>query len=170
MNATSEYLSKHLTLQQAVLCRPGFNNTPTPRQLKALTYWGLEIYDPICEHFGLHIFTHSIFRSDAYNKAIGGDPRSDHRCIAPAGTELVPAAGDLDLDGNKTLTNKMLFDWAARNLKFKQIIWEKGTKENADWIHIANAEGDNQGRLTRCLVEDGKTKYIPFDLYKIAAS
>ncbi len=167
MNPATVYLSKHLTLQQATTCRPGFINQPTDRQLEALKFWGVNVYDPICEHFGLHVFTHSIFRDDAYNKAIGGDPHSDHRC--PLELAHVPAAGDLDLDGNKTLTNKMLFDWAVRNLKFKQIIWEKGTKENPDWIHIANADGDNQGRITRCLVEDGKTKYIPFDLYKIAS-
>ncbi len=166
MNPVTVYLSKHLTIQQATICKPGFTNAPTPRQLEALKYWGLNIYDPICEHFGFHVFTHSIFRDDAYNKEIGGDPHSDHRC--PMELAHVPAAGDPDMDGTK-FTNKMLFDFAVRNLKFKQIIWEKGTKENPAWVHIANADGDNQGRITRCLEDEhGKSHYIPFDLYKIA--
>lgn len=166
MNSSTIYLSKHLTLQQATICRPGFLNKPTDAQIKALTYWGVNIYDPICEHFGFNIFTHSIFRDTDYNKAIGGDPKSDHRCIAQDGIHI-PAAGDLDLDGNSRYSNKDLFDFAAKNLRYKQIIWEKGDKNKPDWVHIANSEGNNQMRLTRCLVENGKTKYIDFDLYKV---
>lgn len=169
MNPATEYLSKYLTLQQATICRPGFVNNPIPEQIKAIQYWGVEIYDPLCEHFGVHFFTHSVFRDTAYNAAIGGDPKSDHRCIAKVGSTIIPAAGDIDADGQKTVTNKMIFDWAARNLKYKQIIWEKGTTENPAWVHIANADGDNQMRLTRCIEEAGKTRYVPFDLYKIAS-
>lgn len=167
MNSTTEYISKYLTLQDAIKARPGFNNIPTAEQKQALIYWGLNIFDPICEHFGIIPFLHSVFRNDAYNKAIGGDPNSDHRCVARVGSLVIPAAGDLDFDNiPKAPNNKALFDFAVRNLHFKQIIWEKGTNENPDWVHIANANGDNQMRITQCVVVDGKTTYKPFDLYK----
>ncbi len=158
MNSTTEYLSKYLTLQDAIKARPGFNNIPTTFQKEALIYWGFHIYDPICEHFGIVPFLHSVFRNEAYNKAIGGDPKSQHKD---------GQAGDLDFDNiPKAPNNKALFDFAVRNLNFDQIIWEKGTNENPDWVHISAVNGPNRKKVTQCLVVEGKTTYKPFDLYK----
>ncbi len=167
MNSTTEYLSKYLTLPDAIKASAGFNNFPSEAQKKSIIFWALTIYDPICEHFGIKPDVHSIFRNDAYNKYIGGDPASDHRCVAKEGTIIIPAAGDLDFDKvPKAPNNKAMFDFVARNLHFKQLIWEKGTNENPAWVHIATADGDNRMRITQCLVVDGKTTYKPFDLYK----
>lgn len=166
MNPSTEHLSKYLTLQDAIKARPGFNNIPNEAQMKALTYWGLHVLDPIVEHFGVMPFLHSVFRNEAYNRAIGGAPGSQHMALPGKG-----AAGDLDYDNiPKAPNNKALFDFAARNLNFDQIIWEKGTNENPDWVHISIVDGVNRKKLTRCLTgTHGQTTYIEFDLYKIPA-
>lgn len=158
MNATTEHLSRYLTLQDAIKARPGFNNFPDEYQKRAMIFWGVQIFDPICEHFGIVPFLHSVFRNEAYNKAIGGDPNSQHKN---------GEAGDLDFDNiPKAPNNKALFDFVVRNLNFDQVIWEKGTNENPDWVHISHVNGVNRHKITQCVVVDGKTTYKPFDLYK----
>ncbi|HQQ81953.1 MAG TPA: D-Ala-D-Ala carboxypeptidase family metallohydrolase [Cyclobacteriaceae bacterium] len=158
MNSTTEHLSKYLTLQDAIKARPGFSNKPSEDQIKALIYWGTCVLDPIVEHFGVVPFLHSVFRNDAYNAAIGGDPHSQHR---------FGQAGDMDFDNvPKAPNNKALFDFVVRNLNFDQIIWEKGTNENPDWVHVSAIDGVNRKKITQCVVVEGKTCYKPFDLYK----
>jgi hypothetical protein len=154
MNITTEYLSKYLSTQDAIKAKPGFNNFPNDVQLAALKYLGLHIFDPIVEHFGVPPFIHSAFRNEAYNKSIGGALNSQHK---------FGEAIDLDYDNiPKAPNNKALFDFVVRNLNFDQIIWEKWTNENPNWVHVSCVSVGNRKKVTRF---DGKN-YIPFDLYK----
>ena len=46
------------------------------------------------------------------------------------------------------------------NLNFDQMIWEFGTDENPDWVHISwVSEDQNRNRCLRAERIDGKTTY-----------
>jgi 3-keto-L-gulonate-6-phosphate decarboxylase len=46
-------------------------------------------------------------------------------------------------------------------LDFDQLIWEFGTDENPDWVHVSYVDADsNRKRCLQAIKENGKTKYI----------
>ena len=44
---------------------------------------------------------------------------------------------DIDAQIFGGLTNKEVFDWVRANLNFDQLIWEGGTVEEPDWVHVS---------------------------------
>ena len=70
------------------------------------------------------------------------------------------------------VTNFFYYDTFVKN-GLPQIIWEFGDNVKPDWIHVtAFPESKkmvgglrwNEKKITRAIRENGKTKYIPFDL------
>ena len=67
---------------------------------------------------------------------------------------------------------KQFFDnWRKRvylyhiknNLDFDQIIWEFGTDENPDWVHVSyESSGKQRKQVLKAYKEAGKTKYKPY--------
>jgi hypothetical protein len=54
----------------------------------------------------------------------------------------------------------MVFDYIKDNLVWDQMIWEFGTKENADWIHVSyESTGKQRKQLLRAVRVNGKTTY-----------
>ncbi len=98
------------------------------------------------------IYVSSGYRSDALNKAIGGSRKSQHS----KGEAL-----DLDNDNkNVAASNTEIFNYIKDNLDFDQLIWEFGTDENPDWVHVSYLSIDeNRKRCLRAYKENGKTKY-----------
>ena len=46
------------------------------------------------------------------------------------------------------------------NLEFDQLIWEFGTKENCDWIHVSyESTGRQRKQVLRAVRANGKTTY-----------
>ena len=55
---------------------------------------------------------------------------------------------------------KEMYDYVKANLNFDQMIWEFGTDQNPDWVHISYVnEEANRNRCLKAYREDGKTKY-----------
>jgi len=92
----------------------------------------------------------SFYRSPQLNSAIGGSTTSQH-CIGCA----------LDLDDNYGhKTNAEMYEYIKNNLDFDQIIWEFGTDENPNWVHVSYVSEDaNRRRCLKAYKENGKTKY-----------
>ncbi len=92
------------------------------------------------------------YRSAALNKAIGGASSSQH-CTGEA--------IDIDMDGSANgVTNKMVFDYIKANLNFDQLIWEFGTKDAPDWVHVSfESTGKQRKQVLRAVKAGGKTSY-----------
>jgi len=134
--------------------RKGVDNNPTPEHLENLKVICTEVFDKVREHFGVPIFISSGYRSAALNKAIGGSNTSDHS----NGRAL-----DLDQDGHSNgVTNRQVFDYIKNNLEFDQLIWEFGSSQNPDWVHVGYRKGANRKQILRAIKEGGKTKYVPY--------
>ena len=71
---------------------------------------------------------------------------------------------DIDMDGTPNgVTNKMVFNYIKDNLEFDQLIWEFGTNENPDWVHVSyESTGKQRKQVLKAYKEGGKTHYKPY--------
>ena len=152
-------LSEHLDLAEVTRSetakRKGISNEPTPEHLENFKKLAQNIFEPIRKHFGVPIHISSGYRSKALNTAIGGSLTSQH-CSGEA--------IDIDMDGSSNgVTNKMVFEFIKANLNFDQLIWEFGTKDNPDWVHVSfETTGKQRKQILRAFKSGGKTAYQPY--------
>ena len=131
--------------------RFGIDNRPTIEHLQNLKAIALNIFQPARNHFKKPIFVSSGYRSEDLNEKIGGSKTSQHS----KGQAL-----DLDAHTFGGLTNKELFDFISEHLEFDQIIWEFGTNEEPDWVHVSYvSNGINRGESLKAYKANGITKY-----------
>jgi hypothetical protein len=95
------------------------------------------------------------YRSKELNSAIGGSLTSQH-CQGEA--------IDIDMDGSASgVSNADVFKYIKENLNFDQLIWEFGTKENPDWVHVSfESTGKQRKQILRATKVNGKTKYSAY--------
>ena len=152
-------LSAHLDLAEVTRSetakRKGISNMPTPEHLENFKKLAENIFEPIRKHFGVPIMISSGYRSKALNTAIGGSLTSQH-CTGEA--------IDIDMDGSSNgVTNKMVFEFIKSNLNFDQLIWEFGTKDAPDWVHVSfESTGKQRKQILRAVKSGGKTTYQPY--------
>ena len=147
-------ISKHISMKEAVESytakRRGIKNVPSEYELVNMTAVAENIFEPLREWVGGPIKINSFFRSVELNQAIGGSSKSQH-CQGRA----------IDIDDTYGWkTNAEMYHWIKENLDFDQMIWEFGTDENPDWVHISYVSQD--GNRNRCLKAErinGKTTY-----------
>jgi zinc D-Ala-D-Ala carboxypeptidase len=150
-------LSEHLDLAEVTRSesakRRGISNMPTEEHIKNLKLIAENVFEPIRANFRQPIRISSGYRSQSLNAAIGGATRSQHS----TGEAL-----DIDMDGT-ALSNKEIFNFIKEKLSFDQLIWEFGTDNNPDWVHVSfNANGNQRKQVLKAIKENGKTKYIPY--------
>ena len=149
-------LSENLSLSEVTRSdsakRKGISNEPTPEHLENFKKLAENIFEPIRKHFGKPIHLSSGYRSKALNAAIGGSASSQH-CKGEA--------IDIDMDGSSNgVTNRMVFDYIRTNLNFDQLIWEFGTKDNPDWVHVSfSSTGKQRKQVLRAVKSGSKTAY-----------
>jgi zinc D-Ala-D-Ala carboxypeptidase len=148
-------ISKHLTLAELTYSETaiklGIVNQPNKAQIDNLIRLAEEVFEPAREHFNVPIHISSGYRIINLNQAIKGSVTSQH-CKGEA--------IDIDMKSDK-VTNAILFHWIKDNLKFDQLIWEFGTKDNPDWLHVSYS-GNNRNQVLRAKKVDGKTIYQIF--------
>ena len=131
----SEHISEKEAVKSITALRLGIDNTPDGDTVVNMKLLAEKVFEPLREWVGGPIKINSMYRSSALNQAIGGSSRSQH-CQGRA----------VDLDdvyGHKT--NKEMFDWIKENLSFDQMIWEFGTSENPDWVHVSYVNEEKTG-------------------------
>jgi zinc D-Ala-D-Ala carboxypeptidase len=150
-------LSKNLSLAEVMRSetakRKGVSNMPTEAHIANFKLLAEKVFQPIREHFGVPIHISSGYRSAALNKAVGGSATSQH-CTGEA--------IDIDMDGT-SVTNRQIFDFIKDNLEFDQCIFEFGTEENPDWVHVSyESTGKQRKQILRAKKVGGKTVYVPY--------
>ncbi len=147
-------LSKNLSLAEvfksATATRRGINNyTEDKTVLDNLKLLADNIFQPIRDHFNKPIFVVSGYRCELLNRAVGGATSSQHK---------LGQAIDIDQDGRSKITNAEVFNYIKDNLEFDQLIWEFGTDENPDWVHVSYSNRHRKQILKATKVH-GRTKY-----------
>ena len=147
-------LTKHLSLSEVIKSgtakRLGIDNNPTPEHMQNILLIAEKVFEPVREHFGKPLYVSSGYRSEALNDAIKGSSRSQH-CKGEA--------LDLDAQVYGGFTNKELFEYIRENVVFDQMIWEFGTDEEPDWVHVSYKKGKNRGEMLRVERVDGMNQY-----------
>lgn len=144
-------ISEHISIKEATFSptavRNGIDNMPEKFVLDRMKLVANRCFEPIRKWYDKPIKINSFYRSFDLNRAVGGSSTSQH-CLGEA----------IDIDAD--LDNKKLFDWILQNLDFDQVIFEFGTKDNPDWIHISYTEQrPNRNEVLRAIKENGKTVY-----------
>jgi|TARA_Y100000015_G_scaffold28991_2_gene28280 hypothetical protein len=150
-------LSKNLNLSECLRSetakRLGIKNEPhddwVVENLRSIAE---HVFQPLRDGLGVPIYVSSGYRCPDLNRAIGGAKRSQH---------MEGRALDLDADVYGGTTNAEIFRYILNNLEFDQLVWEFGTDDNPDWVHVSYVYGgDNRGRCLKAYRDDkGKTLY-----------
>lgn len=150
-------ISEHISYREAVFShvaiRYRVDNTPNLTQFTNMIKLAVNVFEPLRKGLGNRpVKISSFFRCKDLNDLIGGAAGSQHMAIRGA-------AMDIDNDGvPEGPSNKEIFDYIDLYIEFDQLIWEYGTDENPDWVHVSYNEGKNRGQKLRCL----NGKYIPY--------
>ena len=148
-------LSKHVSYKEGVhsvtALRLGLKNDPTDAHLENMKLICEKVFEPLRMHVGGPIKINSFYRGPELNKAIGGSAKSQH-CHGQA----------IDIDDTYGhASNAAMFDWIKANLDYDQMIWEFGTDQNPDWVHVSYVNPEaNRKRCLKAYREGGKTKYM----------
>jgi hypothetical protein len=152
-------ISEHLDLSEVIRSesakRNGISNMPTEMHIANLKLLAEKVFEPIRNNFRCPIIISSGYRSKELNAKVGGSATSQH-----SSGEAI----DIDMDGTpNNVTNKMIFDYIYKNLEFDQLIWEFGTNENPDWVHVSyESTGKQRKQALKAYKENGKTHYKPY--------
>jgi zinc D-Ala-D-Ala carboxypeptidase len=147
-------ISDHISYKEGVrsntALRLGIDNVPGEYELGNMEAVAKNIFEPLREWVGGPIKINSFYRSVDLNSAIGGSSKSQH-CQGRA----------IDLDdtfGHKT--NAEMYEYIKQNLSFDQLIWEFGTDDNPDWVHVSYvSDAENRNRCLRAERINGRTSY-----------
>jgi hypothetical protein len=125
-------ISPHITYSEATHSdtakRLGIPNVPDETQLANMKVLAEKVFEPLREHFGVPIYVSSFFRSALLNKQLKGAKKSQH---------MSGEAMDLDAEKFGGVTNKDIFEYILDNLDYDQLIWEFGTNDEPDWVHVS---------------------------------
>jgi zinc D-Ala-D-Ala carboxypeptidase len=151
-------ISEHISLKEGIRSntaeRLGINNMPDNETLITMQVTAQHIFEPLRNKFNEPIYISSFYRSPELNTAIGGSTTSRH-CLGEA----------IDIDDvYSKATNADFFNYINDHLEFDQLIWEFGNDESPSWVHVSYSLGNNRMKTLRAIKENGKTKYIPWNL------
>ena len=149
----SEHVSYNEAIYSDTALRLNIKNEPNDYQISNMVGIANHVFEPLREYVGGPIKITSMFRNEILNRAIGGAKRSQH---------MEGRAMDLDdTFGHKT--NAEMYHYIKENISFDQLVWEFGTDENPDWIHVSYVSDDqNRQKVLRAVKENGKTIYKIF--------
>ena len=122
-------LSKNFTLEELVFSPTAIRNkfveqsNPPANVVDNLTVLCNKVLEPIRAKFGVTLVS-SAYRCPRLNTKVKGSPSSHH---------MLGMAADINFGKN----NKKLYEFIRDNLKYTQLIWEYGSDENPDWVHVA---------------------------------
>ena len=152
MDKISDHISYREAVRSTTADRLGIENKPGQVELVNMEIIAERIFEPLRDWVGGPIRINSFYRGPELNKAIGGSKRSQH---------MEGRAMDLD-DTYGHKTNAEMFYYIKQNLDFDQLIWEFGTDENPNWVHVSYVSPDeNRNRCLKAYKDDNnKTKYM----------
>jgi hypothetical protein len=148
-------LSPNFTLRELTASdtasKEGIPNEPGWFDTDNLEALAQRVLQPIRDHFGKPVIVNSGFRSEELNRAVRGNPKSQH---------LKGEAADIWIRG---VDNYDLAKWIRDNIDFDQLILEKydpNVGGNSGWIHVSNKRIGKNRRQAITLLTGGRG-YVP---------
>lgn len=150
-------ISKHLSLAEVIRSetakRIGISNMPTPEHIENFKILAENVFEKVREHFKVPIHISSGYRSLELNRAIKGSSKTSQH--------MKGEAIDIDMDGSSDgVTNADIYNFIKDNLEYDQLIWEFGTDNNPDWVHVSYSKNKNKKQRLKAVKINGKTSYV----------
>lgn len=140
-------LTTNFTLDELTRTRFSVDNTPGKKEEAALQLLAEKVLQPARDALG-PIEVTSGFRSVSVNTLVHGARNSHH---------LKGMAADLQMpDGN----HKRLFDYIRTNLVYTQLIWEFGSLDQPQWVHVSYDPADLKMQVLRAITYGKRVKYL----------
>ena len=136
-------------VKSAVAEKYKIDNTPTPAHIENLKRLCVNCLQPVRDKYGKPIIVNNGYRTEELNLAM----RKEGYKVSDTTQHVVGEAADIR-DADKT-KNKALFDAFFNFGVFDQLIWECGTDQYPDWIHVSYRKSNNRKEVLR-LNSDGK--------------
>ena len=155
----SEFISLSEAMASSTAEKLGINNTPPDEIIEVMKLTAKAVFDPVRRFFGCRIAVTSFFRCTALNDVLNKNPAI---LATKKSQHTLGEAMDINARVFGKVTNKEVFDYIRYNLTFDQLIWEDGTDENPDWVHVSFKSGEtktNRMQVLRKQRVDGKTGY-----------
>lgn len=125
---------KHFTIEELTKTNTRLGNTPPAEAVRNLTTLVERVLDPLREAYGEPIYVNSGYRSPAVNSAVGGAKNSQH----VKGEAVDFRCADM----------AWCFLFIKNYLDFDQLIWERGTKDQPQWVHVSyRRDGKNRRQV-----------------------
>lgn len=142
-----ERLTTNFTLNELTRTRFSVDNTPSAKEQAALQLLAEKVLQPARDAMG-PINVTSGFRNVLVNAMVHGARNSHH---------LKGMAADLQMpDGN----HKRLFDYIRTNLVYTQLIWEFGSLDQPQWVHVSYDPADLKMQVLRAINYSKRIKYL----------
>jgi zinc D-Ala-D-Ala carboxypeptidase len=141
-------LSENFTLEELIATKTGLFNDPGKNEIHALAALVTNVLQPVRTIYGKPIKLNSGYRSTKVNTSVGGVSSSQH---------LKGEAADITCGNNQELFNLII-----EHGVFDQLIWEFGTDDQPDWIHVSYSLNRNRKNVLRSVKSHGKIIYKPF--------
>ena len=136
MDNISEHISYKEATYSPTAVANGILNDPNEEQLECMKNVAENCFEPARIHFGIAFKVNSFFRSLELNAKIGGSSTSDH---------VNGKAIDFEVYNKvASVSNATVYGWMKTNIEYDQLIWEKGTDIEPDWIHVSYRESNNR--------------------------
>jgi zinc D-Ala-D-Ala carboxypeptidase len=140
-------LTTNFTLDELTRTRFSVDNTPGKKEEAALQLLAEKVLQPARDALG-PIEVTSGFRSVSVNTLVHGARNSHH---------LKGMAADLQMpDGN----HKRLFDYIRTHLVYTQLIWEFGSIDQPQWVHVSYDPADLKMQVLRAITYGKRVKYL----------
>jgi len=154
--ANKTYLTPHFTLEEMTASPTaranGIDNTPTAKQIEALTLLCIKTLEPLRVAIGKPIRVNSGYRCRALNKRVGGARTSQHQ---------KGEAADIEVKG---MTAQQLFDFILKSgICFDQVI-----QEFDSWVHISFSATQERRQAFMARAKNGRTVYEPVKINKLS--
>jgi zinc D-Ala-D-Ala carboxypeptidase len=152
-------LSQHLSIAEfeasPTATRRGISNKMPEEHLAAAKLLAEKVFEPLRAFRGKAIKINSGYRSTALNKAIGGAHKMVGGKYVATSQHCLGEALDLPLTAEE-------FHWIKDNLVFDQLIWEFGTDQQPQWVHVSYSGKRNRKQVLKAVKQGAKTVYLPF--------
>ena len=147
-------ISKHITLKEAlhsdIAKKHCIQNIPDCTAYANIVVTANQLFEPLREGLGSKpIYVSSFYRNPQVNALAGGSKTSQH---------TKGNAMDLDAAYFGHHTNREIFDYIRENLEFDKLIWEFGTDDEPDWVHVSYVEDANRKLVYKSEKINGETK------------
>jgi len=150
-----KYISDNISYREAVYSKTAFrykiNNTPPSKSLDNMRFTTTKFEELRHKLGGKPITITSFYRCHKLNQKLGGSKTSQH--VTGEAIDIKTMEPDM--------TNKDIYNMIRYTMDFDQLIYEFGTDEEPQWVHVSFSQTYNRNEILRAYKnkETNKTFY-----------